>query len=520
MIRQIIRKELLVNLLSLRFAVGLAVCVALMGLIGYVLIEEFASRQQTYLSDTRLHAAGLRQVKVYSRVAVTLDVPPSPLSVFSRGAGALPSAIHISPYHVPTLLDEGQGGISITLTGKSDRPFNPLLRMFNAIDLAFVVSTILSLFAVLLVFDSFAGEREEGTLKLILAAPVGRAQLLVGKLAGALITLAIPLTIGFLEVMVMWSLSPSMALNASDWLGVGVIYLCSLLFLAGFLALALLVSMFARESSSSLMYLLLLWIVVLILLPAGGDNIAAYVRPRSDRDALQREEDEAEKAFFKAYEAIPYRNSGIWINSQTDEHGGESILGITAGEVENRMTFNRKVFPLKFRYAETRQRVLDAYSAQLLAWNRMRNDFVRPSPSVLYTNCVQAIAGTDIRYLEAAVRRAREYRAALMAYLRPKLDLPGWFTRALDYPEVQPTPEHLERWQKLVESEGERATEKLLSWDRIPPVDLAGMPDPQFGFPTLGERLGYALDDVLLLLGATALFVILGVVRAIHYPVR
>ncbi len=520
MIGRIIRKELLVNLISLRFAVGLVVCVLLMGLVGYVLVEEYASRRQTYISDSRLHAEALRQVKVYSMVAVTLDVPPSPLSVFCRGGNALPSAIHASPYHVPTILDEGQGGISITLGGRSDRPSNPLLRVFSAIDLAFVIGTILTLFAVLLVFDSFSGEREEGTLKLVLSTPLRRAELFLGKLAGALITLAIPVTIGFLAVMVMWSLSPTLTLDSSAWLGVGLIYIVSLLFLGGFLALALLVSLFARESSSGLMYLLLLWIVVVILIPAGGDNLAALSRPREDRAALQREEDEAGKEHSKACSAIPYHNRSYWINAQTSMYGGEAILGLTTEELENRMEFNRKVFPLKFQYAERRQRALDGFAARIVSWDRFRNNLVRPSLSVLYRNIVQSIAGTDIRYVDAAVERARWYREALMAYLRPKLDRPDWFTRALEYPDVQPTPENQLRWQKVVDSQGERAMERLMSWDQVTPVDLAGMPDPQIAFPSLSERMGYAFEDVVLLLGAIGVIVILGIIRAARYPVR
>ncbi len=520
MIGRIIRKELLVNLISLRFMVGTVVCVLLMGLVGYILMDEFASRQQKYISDTRLHAEALKNVKVYSMVAVTLDVPPSPLSVFTRGGSALPSAVHVSPYHVPTLLDEGQGGFSITLSGKSDRPSNPLLRIFSAIDLAFVISTILTLFAVLLVFDSFSGEREEGTLKLVLSTPIRRAELFLGKLAGGLITLAIPVTIGFLAVMVMWSLSPSVTLDSSAWMGVGLIYLFSLLYLGTFLSLALLVSLFARESSSGLMVLLLLWIIVVVLIPAGGDNLAALSRPREDRAALRKEEEEAGNEFARASGEIPYRNKSYWINAQINTYGGESILGLTTEELENRMEFNRKVFPLKFQYAERRQRALDAYAAGLLAWDRFRNNLVRPSISVLYRNIVQSIAGTDIRYVEVAVERARRYREALMAYLRPKLDRPDWFTRALEYPNTQPTPENRQRWQKIVDTEGERAMERLMSWDQVTPVDLAGMPDPQIAFPSLTERIRYALEDVVLLLAAGGLFVILGILRAMRYPVR
>jgi len=250
MIWYIVRKELLVNLLSLRFTIGLVVVVLMMGLVGYVLVEDYAARQQTYLADVERHRNQLEQTKVYSTIEVVVDIPPSPLSVFSRGVKDRPSSIRVSPYQIPSLIGEGGAGRRIDLGSTSNRPHNPLLRVFTPIDLAFVVSIILSLFAILLVFDSFSGEREQGTLKLIMACPVKRVHLLVGKFLGALLTMMVPLTIGFLEVMLLWSFSPDISLDASSWAGVGLIYLFSLIFLSGFLALGLFVSLFAREASS------------------------------------------------------------------------------------------------------------------------------------------------------------------------------------------------------------------------------------------------------------------------------
>jgi ABC-type transport system involved in multi-copper enzyme maturation permease subunit len=239
MIRQIILKELLVNLLSLRFAVGLVVAVLMMGLVGYVLMKDYAARHQTYLSDVQRHRDALKQTKVYSTLEVVVDIPPSPLSIFSRGVKDLPTSIRVSPYQIPSLIGEEGASANIDLWGTSNRPYNPLLRIFSPIDLSFVISMILSLFAVLLVFDSFSGEREQGTLKLLLSNPVGRVQLLIGKFLGALLTMAVPLTIGFLEVMLLWSLSSDVSLDASSWAGIGLIYLVSLIFLAGFLSLGL-----------------------------------------------------------------------------------------------------------------------------------------------------------------------------------------------------------------------------------------------------------------------------------------
>ena len=66
MIREIVRKELLVNLLSLRFMIGLVVAMLLMGLVGYVLMADYSARYQTYLGDLQRHQNELGDVEVKS----------------------------------------------------------------------------------------------------------------------------------------------------------------------------------------------------------------------------------------------------------------------------------------------------------------------------------------------------------------------------------------------------------------------------------------------------------------------
>ena len=75
---QIARKEILLNLLSLRFALGTAVAVCMMGIVGHVLVEDFAPRQQAYIADVQRHEEALAETKVFSRLSVTVDFPPLP----------------------------------------------------------------------------------------------------------------------------------------------------------------------------------------------------------------------------------------------------------------------------------------------------------------------------------------------------------------------------------------------------------------------------------------------------------
>ncbi len=81
-------------------------------------------------------------------------------------------------------MSKGARGSDLSIWNSSERPYNPLLRVFTQIDLSFVVRIALSLFALLLMFDSFSGEREGGTLPMVLACPVRRLEVLAGIVYG------------------------------------------------------------------------------------------------------------------------------------------------------------------------------------------------------------------------------------------------------------------------------------------------------------------------------------------------
>ena len=61
---------------------------------------------------------------------------------------------------------------------------DPILAVFRFLDLTFIIQVVLSLFAIVLTYDSISGEREQGTLRLTFANAVPRGVYLVAKLIG------------------------------------------------------------------------------------------------------------------------------------------------------------------------------------------------------------------------------------------------------------------------------------------------------------------------------------------------
>ena len=519
---QIARKEVLLNLLGLRFALGTAICVAMMGVVGYVQLGEYTARQQAYIADVQNHESELADTKVYSRLTVTVDFPPSPLSMFSHGVRDLPSSVRVSPYHIPSLLDVG-GSASIHVHGASKQPYNPLLRIFSFIDLSFVIRIVLSLFALLLAFDAYSGEREAYTLALVMACPVRRLEVAAGKFLGGLLSAAVPLTVGFLATLLLWSLSGSVEVSASQATGLLVIFVFSLIYLGAFVALGMWVSQRARDSSSALMVLLLVWVGVAVIVPEGVGFAANWARPGEAREtmmeALETEVGRLEEQYWELRQEFPQKD-GYWGFSSSGIGGGDQLLSTSLREVENRTAFNRKGYPLKFQAADTRYRVSEPYEHALRRWARLRRGAVRISLTSVYGNLVEAVAGTGLGSYDAAVGEARLYRRELVEYLRPKIGEAAWFTRVLEYPDMELTDANRERWRDRQAKEGHDVLwTDILTWDKIEPLDLEAMPRPVIRSPDLGDRVAAATTDMALLLVFTAAAVILMGRQSLRSPV-
>ena len=75
------------------------------------------------------------------------------------------------------------------------------------VDWAFIIGYVLSLIAILFTFDAVSGERERGTLRLMLANPIPRHTVLIGKFLGALISINIPFALAVLMNLLLISTS-------------------------------------------------------------------------------------------------------------------------------------------------------------------------------------------------------------------------------------------------------------------------------------------------------------------------
>jgi len=114
---------------------------------------------------------------------------------------------------------------------------------FTIASLVSLVIYLIPLIALLLGFDAIVGERERGSLGLLLALPITRLELLLGKYLGLALALTLSTCVGFGAVaVVLWK-----HLDAAGLYHYAGFMLSSVLLGLAFLSIAVLLSVLARE---------------------------------------------------------------------------------------------------------------------------------------------------------------------------------------------------------------------------------------------------------------------------------
>mgnify|MGYP002640952988 CR=1 FL=1 len=277
MLLHIIRKELLDQLLSLRFAIACVVCTATLLVSGVVHGRNYAEATDTYQVNSVLHRNDVtRRTQVFDLwQGVTVDRPLNVMNVLVRGMnGTLTESIKV------------QMGNRLDFPENYEK--NPLLPLFPTVDFVFVVGIVLSLLAVTFSYDSISGEKESGVLRVMLSYSVPRDLVLAGKWIGGYLALVIPFFLAFLVTLVVLLLFPEVVIGPQDMLATAGLLLACLLYLATIYSLGLVVSTRTDLASTSISVLLLIWVVLILVVPNMAPYVAARVVTVPSRESIDR----------------------------------------------------------------------------------------------------------------------------------------------------------------------------------------------------------------------------------------
>ena len=384
----IAKRELYNNLNSLRFALTTVLLLALMVTNAVRHIREHPKRVQKY------HDAVAESV---NRLTSHADI--SLYKLAQQGPGTFykkPSPLYFCAVGGETLLPDQIGG-----SQRGSRQFWHLsypdanINMMNVgpdvsqVDWAFIIGYVLSLIALIFTFDAISGEREHGTLRLILANSIPRHTVLIGKFLGALISVSIPFMLAVLVNLLMLSTASAIHLNTQAWGRLGIILFIALLYTCLFLALGLLVSARVQRSAVSLVILLLTWVTFVVFMPS---TLAALARDSSSsmsRDEYWDRYGQSDRKFRHENHVWAYTEA---VDDRTLRKRGEFFTTMAA----NSEQLNEGFLTFKITQVQ-RARAITSIS-----------------PAALLQQLLEAFAGTGLdrhqQFIENVQRYAREYR--------------------------------------------------------------------------------------------------------------
>jgi len=493
MIWIIVRKEFLLNLVNFRFIAGFILCFVLSALSAWILTQDYAERITEYSGAVQEHRENLENVKIYSELALRgglqVDKRPEPLGLLCEGVEKyLNGTVTISHGEVPTVSSSaGQG--------------NPLMSGLASLDLALIVQVIFSLLALLFVYDSISGERERGTLSLLMSNPVPRHQVLLGKYLGILLSLFVPILFSMLAGAVIILLSPDVELGSSDGVRLVLICLVSLLYVSAFCSVGIFVSGRCGRSTTSLMFLLFFWVTFILLIPKASAYIASYMKPASSLDVVNDRVGVLTREFEREVRKINEKHPRSGWSS--NEWGDDKVLvGEKKGVMLPYLERTKLREPLRIRYADRMHSVRQDYLRELEEQSALANNLARISPSTNYENLVSALARTDAGSHRGFIERTRSYRRELISYLRSKKAFSSFlfFTRMRE--EEMLDGEEYQEWYK-------KSPRRLRSWDWADPLDISDLPRFQFKGLSIAYSMGHAMPDLVILIVLNLLFFML-----------
>ena len=193
------------------------------------------------------------------------------------------------PRNVLSFVDQGVDpftGVAVWLEAhkQDDFKYRPIqdanaLARFGDLTAAAVLQILAPLLIVLLSFSTFAGEREQGTLRQLLAIGLPREQIAAGKalgLAGALGLVLIPAALVGASMLILMGEPGTFASTAGRLL---VSTLSYTLYFAAFLGICLAVSASAKSTRTALVVLLAFWIANCLVAPRALTDIARRIYP-------------------------------------------------------------------------------------------------------------------------------------------------------------------------------------------------------------------------------------------------
>ena len=401
MLGTLIKKEITETILDLRFVIATLLCLVLIPLGVYVSIKDYEQRLQEYQTAVQQYEQRNKEHMYRANLEAEGYRPPSPLSVFSRG---LKEQLRLKVttqyngnYHIENLSqDETSQAV-----------------LFGKIDFAYIASTVLSLLALIFTFRTVTGEKESGTLKLMIAGSVPRWKVVFSKMVGNYVVFLMPFLLSFLVSLLVINNSEALSLFALPYIGTIVLLLViTLLFLFCIFGLGTLVSVLTHSSIVSMIGVLFVWVLLALVIPKISTMIAEIVYPVRSKQIVDTEkamvlaeiDKEQEKAEADLYRKV-LAEAGLGVDRAFDD---------TEETERARDEYDKQKEPVLRKYQERIskeiRRIENDYANKRRIQAAIAANLSRISPVCCFTYALSEISGTGSAEVKNFSEKAQQFQ--------------------------------------------------------------------------------------------------------------
>ena len=461
MLSIIIRKEIHDSFVSLRFVLTLLLCTVTILFTVWSSAESYRQDLKNFAANESLNRQSLEGQNNYNtflRVGVKINKEPEVLESLVSGVKDIAgNSAWVADEH-QTVLEGSKSGT------------NPFIAVFGGFDLTFVVSVIFSLLALLYSYNTVTGEKEKGTLRLLLANQISRPALILGKYIGNLISLLIPVLIPMLLGLIVLANYPDVSLSAEHWQRIFLLVVLYLLYVTCFFTLGVVSSSLVSRSSISLLISLLAWICFIALIPRASVNLAGLISPVASQSEINFQKEEIYRQIHDEIygkDKLAIRTQEYRDKNPGKPNFGELMVVLRSEEMEKK---------------EAKFALIDAdYEAKQRHQQQLAADLARCSPTSALMFGSMTLSRTGPAEYDKFLQSAREYRTVFMSWITPYIKK---------------------------------------SFSEKQEFDLSGMPRHKFTGTTLAESVTGALPDFLVLILISILFFTGAYVVFLRYDVR
>jgi ABC-type transport system involved in multi-copper enzyme maturation permease subunit len=403
MFRDLLKRQIVEDLLSFRFLLNFILIIVTVIVFALIFIVHFRNVQLDYASTSLENQQRFAQFSKSPQGGAAfanqeLWMKPRAEKFLSFGLeDRIPQGLYfrMSPYEL-RLLNKKED-----ITGRGwylpvSRRESVTTPAFFSPDLASIIQFLFSFLAIALAFNAITGNKEEGSLRLVLSNATKRTHVLMSKYLSALLTLCLPLLVSTIVGLLLIETSGMIQLPGEFFPEVIAFLLTSLLYVSTFILIGLLCSVLCQSSTKSLVLGLLLWIFLVFIFPKSLGlflNLRRFEVPSPEQ--IEKQADDLAAGIGDRY----FKKENLSLI--TDENRRIEVILKCMQEED-----------------EAKQKLRDSYLQKKMASVLSLRKITIASPSSLFEYTSSLLAGTGMSHFQHLSSQAKLYAAEVISAVK------------------------------------------------------------------------------------------------------